>query len=127
MTNIHWIQPKEISFFHAFKRWTARGFDACVGACILFLIGEYVLFSEHIVQIISNAKLNTLNGVINKLILLFLSGVINALLIAYFGNTLGKHLFGIKILDLKACHLSLQQAFKREMLVLIINNSLKII
>src|SRR6476659_3302670 len=98
MQSTNWEIPEKITALHAWRRWAARVLDMLLYSFII----NNLISQEAVLNFISESFTPNINilqiiAFVATIILLFLYGVINAILISYFGFTLGKKIFGIKL------------------------------
>ncbi|WP_342269609.1 RDD family protein [Rickettsia endosymbiont of Orchestes rusci] len=130
MKNTNWTEPQKVTASHAWRRWAARMldyliYDFIIGVIlvILSITGNSDSFIKYSATKILEFWGNTIpEGYIIRVytigILLVVAGIlINSIFIYCFGNTLGKKIFGIKIVNLDNSDYNFSSLLKRELLV----------
>jgi len=119
MLSTNWIEPEKITASYAWRRLFARGFDITFYWYLIEIILKlitYFLPGNSFVQIIKDKIDNTI--LIPFLISTYILIFINAILMHYFGNTLGKKILGIKVIEQNNTRPSFIRFAKRELLVI---------
>ncbi|HJD55816.1 MAG TPA: RDD family protein [Rickettsia endosymbiont of Pyrocoelia pectoralis] len=125
MQPINWEVPEKVTALHAWRRWAARMLDYIVYSFVIitilsiilaFLIINEVYYTTKIFELLKNR--NILLGYALGILICIVSILINSIFIYCFGNTLGKRIFGIKIVDINNSPYSFIILIKREILVI---------
>ncbi len=120
MKNTNWTEPQKVTASHAWRRFFARGIDCLFYWYLVNLtlkMINYAFPTNYFFCTIKDKFDNSylIQWVITTYIWLF----VNAFLMYYFGNTLGKKILGIKVLESNNMEPSLIRLIKREFLALL--------
>ncbi|WP_341790362.1 RDD family protein [Rickettsia endosymbiont of Polydrusus tereticollis] len=119
MKQTNWAEPQKVTASYAWRRFFARGVDCLFYWYLVNLTLKIInyAFSVNYFYTIKD-KLNN-NYFIQWVVTTYIWLFVNAFLMHYFGNTLGKKILGIKVLESNNMEPSLIRLIKREFLVLL--------
>lgn len=118
MKNTNWVEPEQVTAVHAWRRWAARTLDDLLATYMTVYIAY---LGKNKIELFSGKPFafGIIFVIIVCIIVILLNGLWNAACMTYLGNTAGKQLFGIKILDSAGQSITFKAAFKREMWVVL--------
>ncbi|MCC8419387.1 MAG: RDD family protein [Rickettsia endosymbiont of Glossina mortisans submortisans] len=102
MQSISWEIPEKITALHAWRRWAARTMDYIIYAIVIYLVLEILKIKNisYAIKILEFWQGSVFEGYITGMLLVIISMLINTIFIYCFGNTLGKRICGIKIVNI---------------------------